>query len=256
MFLRAKLEHRAALIPYLTAGFPDPERFVDLALTILESGADALEIGIPFSDPLLDGPSIQRSQQIALEHGVSPATCLELAGVVHRRSDKPLLFMGAYNPILTYGPGPFCHDAAQSGIVAVIIPDLPIEEQGELALAARASGLHLIQLVAPTTSQERLEKISSNASGFIYCISVSGVTGPRADVSDTARPLVERIRRCSEIPIAVGFGIAGPAQVREISAFADGVIVGSALINVIAAANKETESRLVRHFVEGLREAL
>lgn len=256
MFTRARVQHRAALIPYLTAGFPNPSRFIDLALTILESGADALEIGIPFSDPLLDGPSIQRSQQIALEQGVGPATCLQLAREVHHRSDKPLLFMGAYNPILAYGPERFCNDAAESGVSALIVPDLPFEEQSEMESAARSSGLHLIQLVAPTTSPERLEKICSRASGFIYCISVTGVTGLRANVAETAEPLVDKIRRCSRIPVAVGFGIAGSEQAREVSTFADGVIVGTALINVIAEASQSTELEAVQNFIAGLREAM
>src|SRR5947209_7696793 len=158
-FARARQEDRAVLIPYITGGFPDPERFVDLAVAVLQAGADALEIGIPFSDPLLDGPAIQRSQQQALESGVTPRRCLEYAAEIHACSDKPLIFMGAYNPVFAYGPARFCQDAARSGITGLIIPDVPLEEQQELHGAAVTSQIHLIQLVAPTSTPERLKRV-------------------------------------------------------------------------------------------------
>lgn len=249
-FGAARAEGRALLVPYLTGGFPRPSEYVDLALAILEAGADALEIGIPFSDPLLDGPSIQRSQQSALDVGVTPNDCLDFARAIHARTDKPLLFMGAFNPLLAYGVVEFCAAAAAAGVSALIVPDLPFEEQGELLLAAHEADLHLIQLVAPTSTTERLRQACEIASGFVYCISVSGVTGARANVVATGRPLVERVRHLTKVPIAVGFGIGSPETAREVAAFADGVIVGSALVDLVGAEDaghaREAGVRFIR----------
>jgi tryptophan synthase alpha chain len=255
-FRRGRKEDRGVLIPYLTAGFPDRAGFEDLAVEILEAGADALEIGIPFSDPLLDGISVQGSQQRALEEGITPADCLTLAAAVHRRSDKPLLFMGAYNPIYAYGVERFCRDAADAGLCGLIVPDVPFEEQGELREGTARHALHLIQLVAPTSTDTRLKAVCSRASGFIYCISVAGVTGARAAVAATARPLVERVRRCTGVPVAVGFGISGPEQARAVVDFADGVIVGARLIDLIREARPEDRRAAVRDFIGALRAAI
>jgi tryptophan synthase alpha chain len=244
------------LIPYITAGFPDPDSYVDLAVAVLEAGADALEIGIPFSDPLLDGSAIQRSQQSALGAGITPARCLEYAAEIHARTSKPLLFMGAYNPVLAYGPGRFSVNASAAGIAALILPDLPYEEQDEVREPAREHGLHVIQLVAPTSTPERLRRVCSAASGFVYCLSVAGVTGARASVRATAEPLVQRVRTCTDVPAAVGFGIAGPEQAREVAEFADGVIVGSALITLLAEAPRGQACDAAIGLVRRLREAL
>jgi tryptophan synthase alpha chain len=241
-FTAARAEGRAVFVPYLTGGFPQPETYVDLAVAILDAGADALEIGIPFSDPLLDGPSTQRSQQSALDAGVTPVSCLEYAREIHARTRKPLMFMGAYNPVLAYGVARFCMSAAEAGVSALITPDLPFEEQGELLAAAHTAGLHLIQLVAPTSTPERLRRACEAATGFVYCISVSGVTGSRTNVAVTARPLVERVRQVTDVPVAVGFGIGNPATAAEVATFADGVIVGSALIDTVAAPGDVTEA--------------
>lgn len=241
-FATAREERRAVLAPYLTAGFPSPAEYVDLALAVLGAGADVLEIGIPFSDPLLDGPSIQRSQQRALEAGVTPATCLDYARQIHARAPQPLLFMGAYNPILAYGVARFCAAAADAGVSGLIVPDLPVDEANELLEFAHAEGLHLIQLVAPTSTPERLRRTCERASGFVYCVSVSGVTGARAQVATTARPLVERVRALTDVPVAVGFGIGTPETVLEVATFADGVLVGSALIDVVGAPGNASEA--------------
>lgn len=255
-FERAHREGRAVLGPYLTAGFPQRPGFEELALATLEAGADLLEIGIPFSDPLMDGPAVQYSQQQALEAGITPAECLAIAADIHRRSPKPLLLMGAYNPILAYGVQRFARAAAQHGISGLIVPDIPLEEQAELAAAAEAAGLHLIQMVAPTSSPARVQQACRAASGFVYAVSVSGVTGTRRGVAQTARPLVERIRACTEVPVAVGFGIAGPAQAREVAGFADGVIVGSAFINLLRNAAPEGRETAARQFIGALRAAV
>lgn len=256
-FERTRAENRAALIPYLTAGYPDPKTYVEMAVAMLEASADALEIGIPFSDPLLDGLATQRSQHAALEAGVTLVECLRFAREIRERTDKPLLFMGAYNPIFAYGLERLAADAAAAGVTGLIVPDLPIEEQDELRDAVRVAGIHLIQLLAPTSTEERVARVCRAASGFVYGISVAGVTGARsAGVSATAEPLVARIRECTDVPVAVGFGIAGPAQARDVGRYADGVAVGSALTTAVGEASPEDAIRVGREMVAALAEAL
>jgi tryptophan synthase alpha chain len=255
LFATTRAAGRAALIPYLTAGSPDPQQYVDIAVAILDAGADALEIGVPFSDPLLDGPAIQRSQQRALEAGVTPQDCMQFAREISDRTGKPLLFFGAYNPIVAFGVPEFCRAAAASGVSGLIVPDLPLEESGELRAAAADVGMHIIQLVAPTSRDERVAAVTQVASGFVYCISVSGVTGARSGVADLARPLVARLKQHTRVPIAVGFGIASPEDARAVAQFADGVVVGSALVSRVAEADGNALSAAVE-FVSSLRDAL
>jgi tryptophan synthase alpha chain len=255
-FERARAEGRGVLIPYLTAGYPNPASFADLAVAVLDAGADALELGIPFSDPLLDGPAIQRSQGEALAAGVTPADCLRFAGEIHARSGKPLLFFGAYNPIFAYGVQRFCAAAAEAGVSGLIVPDLPFEEQPELRAATREAGLCVVQLVAPTSTPERVRRVCSAAEGFVYCISVAGVTGARGSVASTARPLVERVRGCTDVPVAVGFGIAGPDAAREVVSFADGAVVGSALINLVGETPGPRRIEAAARFIEILADAV
>lgn len=255
-FQRALSQGRGVLFPYITVGFPNPEESVELGVAALEAGADALELGIPFSDPLMDGPAIQHSQQVALEAGITPRACLEAADAISARTDKPLIFMGAYNPLLAYGLDRFCAEAADSGVAGLIVPDVPLEEQSDLQVAATAAGLHLIQMIAPTSSAARIERASRAASGFIYCISVSGVTGARASVAATARPVVERVRQQTEVPVVVGFGIASPEAAQEVARFADGVAVGSAFITLVRDTADGERSETVRRFIASLAQAL
>jgi tryptophan synthase alpha chain len=255
-FARARDEKRGALFPYLTAGYPDPDQFVDLAVSVLAAGADALEIGIPFSDPLLDGPSIQHSTQEALDMGITPPRCIEYAAEIHARSAKPLLFMSPYNPVLAYDIDRFCRDAGAAGIAGLIITDVPVEEQDDLLAATRAHSLHLIQLLAPTSTPERLRQACAVASGFIYCISVSGVTGARSGVAGTARSLVRAVRNCTSVPAVVGFGISGPEQAREVASFADGAAVGSALINLLATSPAARRIPDAEAFIRSLSDAM
>jgi len=254
-FAMAKAEGRAALIPYLTAGYPSPETFIDVAAFALDSGADALEIGVPFSDPLLDGPSIQYSQHLALQNGINLGDCLHFAEQVKKRSGKPLLLMGAFNPFLSLGLHDVCRRAQEAGVAGLIVPDIPLEEQGELRVALAERGLHLIQMVAPTSPPERISRIAEAASGFVYCVSVAGVTGARSQTPETATPLVRAVREATGVPVAVGFGIASPRQVAEVSQFADGVIVGSAMIDVLRDAPRGTEAATLGGFVSSLRAA-
>lgn len=255
-FTATRAQGRGALIPYLTGGYPDPDRFVDLAVAVLDAGADVLEIGVPFSDPLLDGPAIQRSQSEALHHGVTPRDCLRYVREIRARTNKPVLLMGAFNPICAYGVDAFCADARAAGASALITPDLPVEEQEDLRVRAAAHDLHLIQMVAPTSTEERIQRVCAAASGFVYCVSVSGVTGTHAGVADSARPLVARVKAYTDVPTAVGFGIASGETARAVAQFADGVIVGSALINVLADHEGADPIDAAVEFVKGLRDAL
>jgi tryptophan synthase alpha chain len=256
VFEHARRESRAVLIPYLTAGFPREAEYVALAVAVLQAGADVLEIGVPFSDPLLDGPAIQHSQQVALDSGITPLDCLRFAREIGSRTEGARLFMGAFNPIAAYGIERFCREASAAGVSGLIIPDLPLEEQQDVRRAAEHVSIHLIQLVAPTTSEERLSRVCEAASGFVYCISVAGVTGARTHVAEQARPLVERIRACTDVPVAVGFGIAGPDDARDVGRFADGVIVGSELIRRVGAAEEGCSPQAGANFVRSLRDAL
>lgn len=256
-FARARTEGRAVLIPGVTCGYPSREGFVELAAAVLDAGGDILEMGIPFSDPLLDGVSIQGSQQRALDAGTTPRDCLGFARELHGISGKPMVLMGAYNPVLSYGIDRFCRESAEAGVTGLIIPDVPFEEQGELLAATEAHGLHLIQLLAPTSTDTRVERVCARASGFIYCISVAGVTGARSGgVAATAQPLVERVRRYTDVPVVVGFGIAGPEQARIVAEFADGVIVASKVIDVIREAPEDRRIEETRDFVASLRAAI
>lgn len=254
-FAIARREGRAALLPYLTGGMPDPDRFVDVAVAILEAGGDALEIGIPFSDPLLDGPVIQSTQQRALDAGITPARCLDFAAAINARAAQPLIFMTAYNPVLAYGLERFCRDARAAGIVGLIVTDVPLEEQAELRGAAGANQIHLIAFATPTSTPERLQALAGAASGFVYGASVAGVTGARDSVVATAEPMVRAVREVTDVPIAVGFGIAGPRQAAEVAAFADGVAVGTALVRLLDETPPEDRIEAAQRFIRELRDA-
>ncbi|MEK7244921.1 MAG: tryptophan synthase subunit alpha [Pseudomonadota bacterium] len=232
-FLRA--EGRAGLVTFLTAGDPDAKTAWEILKGLPEAGADVIEIGMPFSDPMADGPAIQASSLRALKAG---QTLKKTIGVVARfrkaDRDTPIVLMGYYNPIYSYGVAKFLKDARAAGVDGLIVVDTPIEEEDELCGPARAAGLDFIQLVAPTTGEARLPKVLARASGFVYYVSITGITGTRsAAVSDVAGA-VRRIRRHTHLPIAVGFGIKTPKQAAEIARVADAAVVGSALINVIA----------------------
>ena len=233
-FDRLHAAGRAALMPYYTMGYPDPEVSMDIIETIAKSGADLLELGIPFSDPLADGPTIQRSTQVALANGMRVAGCLEGVRRLRQRGVvQPLLLMGYYNPILAYGVEAFVADAAAAGADGFIVPDLPPEEADEMELACRVQGMALPYLLAPTSTPERITLAASRATGFLYLVSVTGVTGARRDLPLDLADFVWRVRAAASLPLAVGFGIATPQQAQQVAALADGVIVGSALINAM-----------------------
>ena len=250
-FVRAREGGRAALVTYLMVGYPDPAATRELVPAIERAGADLIELGVPFSDPMADGPIIQRAAFTALQQGVTPASCLEIARQLREEGVRvPCLFMGYYNPILAWGPVAYIRDCRQAGIDGLIVPDLPPEEAGELGAACQEEGLALISLVAPSTPEARLERIAAQAQGFLYLVSRPGITGPRDSLPEGLADYVARVRRHSDLPLALGFGFSGPAQVLQAASLADGVVVGSAVVE-----RAEQGVAAVEGFVRQLRAA-
>ncbi len=236
-FTTLRAAHRTALIPYICVGHPDLAATPEIASALIGAGADVVELGVPFSDPIADGPVIQRATHQALMQGTTVRDCLQVAARIRaRHPDTPLVFMGYYNPILRFGLDAYARACADAGVDGQIVPDLPLEESDEFLAACRALGLDLIPLVAPTSSEERIAAIARQASGFIYCVSVVGITGARRDLSGDARALAARIRGHTDLPVAIGFGISEPEHVRQVARYADGAVVGSALVDAIAHA--------------------
>ena len=225
--------HEGALICFLTAGDPSLAASEELVLQVAEAGADIIELGIPFSDPMADGPSIQAASLRALEAGATLAGVLDLVRRVRRRSQVPLILMTYYNPVLHYGLERFAADAAAAGVDGIIPSDVPPEEADEWLACARPAGLDTIFLLAPTSTDERIARVVEKASGFVYCVARTGVTGAHTSLPDD---LLARIRSQTDKPLAVGFGISTPEHVRQVTQWANGAVVGSALVNAIAKA--------------------
>jgi len=244
-----------AFIPFITGGDPDLETTEKLLCALAEAGADLIEIGIPFSDPIAEGPVIEAADVRALEAGCTVDALFALVARARSTVSVPLLFMTYYNPIFVYGAGRFCAHCAESGISGLIVPDLPFEERDELLGTCKAYGLELISMIAPTSADERLEAIARGSSGFLYCVSSLGVTGERSELGDAARGMIEKVRAVSDIPCAVGFGVSTPAQAREIASFADGVIVGSAFVRIIAEQGSGCVESVTR-FARELKQAV
>jgi tryptophan synthase alpha chain len=219
------------LIPYVMAGHPNRDRSVEAARAMAALPIAALELGIPFSDPLADGPVIQRAGQTALEAGATVAGCLEIAAAVSGKA--PVVFMSYVNPILSYGPERFAADAAAAGVAGVILPDLPPEESGSVAAALHKHGLATVFLVAPTSSEERLKLICGASSGFVYCVTLTGITGVRAELPEGIAELLGRVHSHTKLPVAAGFGIATPAHVAALRGIADAAVVASALVREV-----------------------
>ena len=234
-FAALREEGRAGLVTYLTAGEPDPETSARLFAGIAPAGADLIEIGMPFSDPMADGPAIQEAGQRALKQGMNLRRTLALVRELRRADDAtPIVLMGYYNPIYRYGPEPFARDAVSAGVDGVIVVDLPPEEDAELTRPAHAASLDLIRLATPTSDEQRLPLIVERASGFLYYVAIAGITGTRSADSAEVAAAVVRLRRFTPLPVAVGFGIRTPEQAAQVARAADAAVVGTALVQRLA----------------------
>jgi tryptophan synthase alpha chain len=265
-FAQLKTEGRAALVTFLTAGDPDPETSLALLRAIPAAGADVVELGMPFTDPMADGPAIQMSSQRALKAGQTLKKTLAMVRAFRQADDAtPLVLMGYYNPIYIYGVDRFLRDAKSAGVDGLIVVDLPPEEDEELCLPALKAGLNFIRLATPTTDDKRLPAVLANTSGFVYYVSITGITG--AAMADHAKvtAAVARIKRHTKLPVAVGFGVRTAEQAAVIAAGADGVVVGSALVNALKASLDRDEKttaktvtvvvNLVAELARGVRSA-
>jgi len=254
-FARAREERRLALLVYLTVGHPERASTATLLRAALDGGADILELGVPFSDPLADGTTVQRASEAALRNGVTLSDCLsEAAGVVSER-DAPVLFMGYTNPFMQYGFERLAADGARAGLAGVIVPDMPAEESADFDRALEPAGLLRVDLYAPTTPDERLANLLPRARGFVYCVSLTGVTGARPALASDVAEFVGRVRRHTTLPIVVGFGISAPEHVSALRGVADGIVVGSAAIDVVTRASPQRRADELRQFVGSLAAA-
>ncbi len=235
-FARLRAEGRTGLIPYVTVGYPELESALELVPAIARAGADLIELGIPFSDPLADGATIQHSTHQALLNGVTVSYCLETARHLRQQLDIPIIFLGYYNPMLAYGLDRFAADAAAAGADGLIVPDVPPTESDDLLAACRRHGLDLIFMLAPTSTEADIAEVARRASGFIYCVSVVGVTGARDSLGEELADFIARVRARTDLPLAVGFGVSRPEHVAHIGTLAEAAIVGAALVNCIGEA--------------------
>jgi tryptophan synthase alpha chain len=247
-----KGEHKA-LISYITVGYPDIKATPEIARLLAENGSDIIELGIPFSDPLADGATIQKASYQALQSGTTPEDCLKIAKHIKRVIKTPLVFMTYYNPILNYGAEKFCVNCREAGINGLIVPDLPPEEGAELETITKNHDLDLIYMLAPTSTEERIEEVGKRSRGFIYLVSLTGVTGARDKLPTGLDSFVKRVRRKTRQPLCVGFGISSAAQSKRVAVVADGVIVGSRIIQLI---NEDASLGSLRAFITSLRRSV
>lgn len=233
VFSELKREGKKGFIPFIVAGDPDLATTSELLVELANSGATIIELGVPFSDPMADGPVIQRASERALQHGFGLGAVLETAAKARQRTNVPIVLFSYFNPLMQYGVLNLTRDAKEAGIDGVLVTDLTLEESEEFAAELRTKELDLIFLVAPTSTDLRLQAIAKRATGFIYAVSREGVTGQQTDISAAAENLVSRVRRCSDLPVAVGFGISTAEQVAKTWAYADAAVVGSAIVGEI-----------------------
>jgi tryptophan synthase alpha chain len=257
-FNRARESGSHALMPYLTAGFPVLNQTTRILHALVEGGADIIELGVPFSDPVADGPTIQRASSRALQNGTTVSGVLQMVRDFRKTNrHTPIILFGAFNPFLNYGLEKLVADAAEAGADGFLIPDVPLEENDEIVPLLKAKGLDLIPLVAPTSTPDRQRRICENASGFIYYISIKGVTGARSDISFELGGVMNQLRECTSLPLAVGFGISTPKQAAEVATCADGIVVGSALIDLIQKNESNPEIfRLITDYMRSLKNAI
>jgi tryptophan synthase alpha chain len=244
---------RKALIGYIMAGYPDIKATPEIAEALAESGCDIIELGIPFSDPLADGVTIQKAGHEALQRGTTVKACMGAAARIRERTATPLAFMTYYNPVLNYGMEAFCRSCREAGINGLIVPDLPPEEGQELEEVTRKHDLDMIYLLAPTSTEARIDAVAERSRGFIYLVSLTGVTGARDTLPPELESFVRKVRKKTDKPLCVGFGISSLEQAKRVAAIADGVIVGSRIIQLIDADDTLAE---LKSFVAGLRRAI
>ena len=249
MAIRFKM--RPGLVAYITCGDPDLDTSREVALAAIRSGADVIELGVPFSDPVADGPVIQRASERALQHGTNLGGVLDVAKQIRGQSGAGLVIFSYLNPILQFGLDEFCSAAAASGVDGVLVTDLPMEEASDYLRAMKAHKLAPIFLAAPTSTDERLRQIAKHSRGFVYAISRTGITGTRQELAGDARSLVERLRTYTKLPIAVGFGVSTPEQFAEVGSFADAAVIGSAIVQRIEQ-NRGREAVAVSEFLSSL----
>lgn len=257
LFIKLKAQNKKAFIPYIMAGDPDAEATLQRVFLLEQCGADIIELGVPFSDPLADGPTIQKAAGRALKSGTTLRKVLSMVSEIRLRTEIPLILMTYYNSLFKYGEEAFINDAIKAGVDGIIVPDLPPEEAGELIKFSRHSGekggksLDTIFLIAPTSTPRRIKKIALASSGFVYYVSLTGITGAAIELDEAFRSHLSLIKQATDKPVAVGFGIAKPEQARIVSQIADGVIVGSAVVKVFDETPEKAET-----FIRGLREAI
>jgi tryptophan synthase alpha chain len=251
---RLRAEGRLGIVAYLTVGYPDIDSTLSLVPALAAGGADMVELGVPFSDPLADGATIQRASHHALGRGVTVAVCLDVVSRLRQSGlTIPLLLMGYYNPVLAYGIDDFARDAAAAGVDGLIVVDLPPEEATEMQTACSARGLDMVYLLAPTSSEERIALVAAQAGGFVYCVSLAGVTGARRDLSSGLGEFLSRVRRHTSLPLAVGFGISRIEHVQAVAALdADAAVIGSAIIDLIDRTPADKRAEAVSEYVASL----
>lgn len=261
-FEQARREGRGVLIPYFMCGYPSGTQSIELVLAAAQGGADIIELGMPFSDPLADGATIQHAGQVAIERGMTINGCMEIARQISSRSAIPLILMGYYNPVLAYGIERFCQTAAATGVCGLIIPDLPPDEATPLLDASQKEGLSLNFLVPPTTPGERIERIveisATGPGNFIYCVALSGVTGARATILPHLRNFIQRVHGYTKdyhLPLVVGFGLSTPEHIAEVTSYADGAVVGSAIVKLIEEHKGSEQIEVVKRYIQSLRQA-
>jgi tryptophan synthase alpha chain len=252
LFMPVKFIHKPGLVVYITCGDPGLEVSRDVALAAIEAGADVIELGVPFSDPVADGPVIQRASERALANGTTLARVLDVARELRRQSPAGIIIFSYLNPILQFGLDGFCAAAKDAGADGVLVTDLPVEEATDYLQAMKAHRLAPVFLAAPTSTDERLKTVTRHSRGFVYAISRTGITGTREEVAGDARGLVERLRAFTKLPIAVGFGVSTPEQFAEVGEFADAAVIGSAIVQRIEQ-NEGREAEAVGEFLRSLR---
>jgi len=255
-FAELKKNNEKALITFITAGDPDLKMTGELIPEMERCGADIIELGVPFSDPMADGPTIQKSSERALASGTTLESILSTVKSVRNHTQVPIILMGYFNPIYRYGMGKFVDDAVDAGVDGVLLVDLPPEEAHAFKTETDAKGLDMIFLLAPTSDDKRIEKVARIGSGFIYYVSVTGVTGARKNIDDSVFSSVEKIRKRVNLPVAVGFGIADPSQAAAVSDVADGVVVGSALVKMFAEYHDEELKKKVGQLITELKKSM